>query len=415
MKKENLKNYIKMENSLRMKAMSKNTITDEERTAMESAIEAGRAAIDELAADDEAKTMDDFKNIVDARIDELKQSIAEKEDARKQELAAAESRDYLKSQNSMNDFLKCWTESHNAKEMKANWHAICSKNGITTTVGSEEGLLPEAVRGAIIDAWESPKNWLNRLKWSGAKRYMVRTEVTADSSENVRAKGHKPGETKQNQTLEISIKDVTCQMVYKMINIDRLTEFNNPGDLLNYIQGELIRQWMKEVERAVLVGDGRSSGTPDLRITSIEAVAGTSSTTYMTATQYDSSKSLIEQFVDIVADVDEGIGDILVFMSKATLNQLRKVEFSSTGTPQYLSKEDIAAQIGAADIITTNLIDDVTYMGVALAADGYVMVGEMNPTLESQHDITTNTTYYRAENPIGGAIEYPKAAATLYV
>jgi hypothetical protein len=39
----------------------------------------------------------------------------------------------------------------------------------------------------------------------------------------------------------------------------------------------------------------------------------------------------------------------------------------------------------------------------------------MNPELVSQHDITTNVTYYRAENPIGGAIEYPKAAATLYV
>ena len=398
---------------LELRKKTANTLSGEAREVADEMIRDIEQYIAEVEAMEDEHTAEELLAGIEEKVDVKIRALAEKvEDAKETPMPTE---NYLKSKNSMEDFLKCWTDSRNSKEMRKNWAAVCSKNGITTSVGSEEALLPEAVRGAIIDAWESPKNWLNRLKWSGAKRYMVRTEVTPDSSENVRAKGHKAGETKQNQTLELSIKDVTCQMVYKMINIDRLTEFNDAGSLLNYIQGELIRQWMKEVERAVLVGDGRSSGTPDLRITSIEAVAGTSSTTYMTATQYDSSKSLIEQFVDMVADVDDGIGDIVVFMSKATLNQLRKVEFSSTGTPQYLSKEDIAAQIGAADIITTNLIDDVTYMGVAIATNGYVMVGEMNPTLESQHDITTNTTYYRAENPIGGAIEYPNAAATLYV
>lgn len=409
--KELLINKAKREIAAKKKSL--NYLNDEAKAAAQEMIDDLNAYITELEAMEEEKTAEDilkgFEEKVNEKIEALAEKIAEGANPN------VPTEDYLKSKNSMNDFLKCWTESRNAKEMRANWAAVCTKNGITTSAGSEEALLPEAVRGAIIDAWESPKNWLNRLKWSGAKRYMVRTEVTADSSENVRAKGHKPGETKQNQALEISIKDVTCQMVYKMINIDRLTEFNNPGDLLNYIQGELIRQWIKEVERAVLVGDGRTSATPDLRITSIEKVAGTTTTAYMTAVQYDSNKSLIEQFVNMVANVDDGIGDIVVFMSKATLNELRKVSFSSTGTPQYLSKEDVAAQIGAADIITTGLIDDATYRGVALATDGYVMVGEMNPTLESQHDITTNVTYYRAENPIGGAIEYPKAAATLYV
>lgn len=409
--KELLINKTKRE--IEAKKKSLNYLNDEAKAAAQEMIDDLNAYITELEALEEEKTAEDilkgFEEKVNEKIEALAEKIAEGGNPN------VPTEDYLKSKNSMNDFLKCWTESRDAKEMRANWAAVCSKNGITTSVGSEEALLPEAVRGAIIDAWESPKNWLNRLKWSGAKRYMVRTEVTSDSSENVRAKGHKPGETKQNQTLKISIKDVTCQMVYKMINIDRLTEFNNPGDLLNYIQGELIRQWIKEIERAVLVGDGRTSATPDLRITSIEKVAGTTTTPYMTATQYDNTKSLIEQFVDMVADVDDGIGDIVVFMSKATLNELRKVSFSSTGTPQYLSKEDVAAQIGAADIITTNLIDDTTYRGVALATDGYVLVGEMNPELVSQHDITTNVTYYRAENPIGGAIEYPKAAATLYV
>jgi HK97 family phage major capsid protein len=403
----------KVREEVSMRKRTLNKLAEGDRAELEAYIDKLEAMVDEYEADEDEKTKEEIMKAVTDKLEEFKTIMSEKLEEKADPNVPTEN--YLKSKNSMADFLKCWTESRNAKEMRANWAAVCSKNGITTSVGSEEALLPEAVRGAIIDAWESPKNWLNRLKWSGAKRYMVRTEVTADSSENVRAKGHKPGETKQNQTLEISIKDVTCQMVYKMINIDRLTEFNNPGDLLNYIQGELIRQWIKEVERAVLVGDGRTSATPDLRITSIEKVAGTTTTAYMTATQYDSNKSLIEQFVDMVANVDDGIGDIVVFMSKATLNELRKVSFSSTGTPQYLSKEDVAAQIGAADIITTGLIDDATYRGVALATDGYVMVGEMNPTLESQHDITTNTTYYRAENPIGGAIEYPKAAATLYV
>lgn len=400
----------KTKKEIEAKRKSLNTLSEEARTLAQEMIDELSAYVNELEALEEEKSAEDLLKGYQEKIDERMRALAEKIEAAS-EPAPAEN--FLNSKNALNEFLKCWNESRNSKEMKAAWMDVCAKNGIATSVGSEEALLPEAVRGAIVDAWESPKNWLNDLKWSGAKRYMVRTNVTDGDSEDARAKGHTTG-TKGTQSLEIAMKDVQCQMVYKMVDIPRMTEFNDAGSLLDYIQGELIRQWIKEVERAVLVGDGRTSADP-YKINSIEAVAGTTSTTYMTATQYDSNLSLIEQFVDLVADVDDGISEIAVFMSKSTLNELRKVEFSSSGTPQYLSVEDVAAQIGCDRIITTKLIDDTTYRGVALALGGYVLVGEMNPTLESQHDITTNVTYYRAENPIGGAIEYPNAAATLYV
>lgn len=400
----------KTKKEIEAKKKSINTLSEDAKALAQEMIDELSAYVTELEALEEEKSAEDLLKGYQEKIDERMRALAEKIES-KEEPAPAEN--FLKSKNAMTEFLRCWNESRDSKEMASAWKEVCSKNGISTSVGSEESLLPEAVRGAIIDAWESPKNWLNSLKWSGAKRYMVRTNITDGDTEDARAKGHTTG-TKGTQSLEIAMKDVQCQMIYKMIDIPRMTEFNDAGSLLDYIQGELIRQWMKEVERAVLVGDGRLSTDP-YKINSIEKVAGTTSTTYMTATQYDSNLSLIEQFVNMVADVDDGISDIAVFMSKSTLNELRKVEFSSTGTPQYLSVEDVAAQIGCDRIITTKLIDDTTYRGVALALGGYVLVGEMNPELTSQHDITTNLTYYRAENPIGGALEYPNAAATLYV
>lgn len=401
--------YFKKELSRRQKSV--NTLSDDAKKIAEEGIEEIKNLISELENLEEEVDAKILVKEIENKFNEKLSALGEKIETSKK--AEEETENFLKSTNAMKEFFRCWKESSNGLEMAFAWNEVLSKNGISTAEGSAEALLPESVRGAIKNAWESPKNWLNRLKATGAKRYMVRTETTADSSTDVRAKGHAGSATKTTQSQTLSLKDVKAQMVYKLIDIPRMTEWNNEQDLLNYIQKELVSQWIKEVERCVLVGDGRASNSAD-KITSIEAVAGSSTTTYMTAVQYTSSKTMLEQMVDLAANINESEGMPILFTTKAILNELRKVEFSSTGTPQYLSKEDVAAQIGVEDIITTNLIGS-SYKGIMMVPQGYVLVGGIAPVLESSHDIKTNVTYYRAENPIGGAIESPKSCATLYV
>ena len=318
---------------------------------------------------------------------------------------------YLKSQNAVHDFLQSMREAKTGDAFARNWRGKLAENGISIAEGSEDAFLPEAVRGAIQDAWEKPKNWVNRLKNTRAKAYTVRLNSSDQTAENSRAKGHTKGNQKSNEELTFAAKKVTPQMIYKKIDIDNMTIFEDDGTLLNYVVEELTNQWLIEVERAILVGDGRLDSDPN-KISSIEAVVDAGAT-YTTVTTHDPSEFLVDEVVNMVASIknDDG-GDIVVFMSLQTLNELRRVLLSDTSTPQYVGRNIVAEQLGVAEIITTSLLGE-DYLAVAMRLDKYVTVGSIAPRFVEWENYDYNIRNYRVEVPFGGALEAPLSAAAL--
>lgn len=320
-------------------------------------------------------------------------------------------KEYMKSENAIHDFLQCMRESKNGDAFAKNWQRKLSENGITIAEGSEEGFLPDAVKGAIQDAWEKPKNWVNRLKNTRAKSYIVRLNTSDQTEETSRAKGHTPGNEKANQALTFAAKNITPQMIYKKIDIDNMTIFEDDGTLLAYIVEELTNQWLVEVERAILVGDGRLDSDPN-KISSIEAIVDADAT-YQTTTTHDASTPLIDEMVSMVADIknDDG-GDIAVFMSLQTLNDLRRVLLSADSTPQYVGRDIVAEQLGVSEVITTSLLGE-DYLAIAVRLDKYVTVGSIAPRFVEWENYDYNVKNYRVEVPFGGALEAPLSAAVL--
>lgn len=328
-------------------------------------------------------------------------------------LNGKKTQNYLSSNEATHDFLQAMRASKNAVEFGKNWNARLSENGITIAEGSEDAFLPDAVKGAIQDAWEKPGNWLNRLNNTNAKAFTVRLNTSDQSAETSRAKGHKRGETKANESLTFAAKKITPQMIYKRIDLDNMTIFEDDGSLLTYISNELVNQWLIEVQRAILVGDGRQANDNN-KINSIEAVVDADAV-YQTTFTHSADAQFIDELVQLVNSIqnDEG-GAITVFMSQTSLSELRRFVFGDGSSAQYVRKEDMAAQLGVSEIITTSLLgSDVK--AIAMRLDKYVTVGRMNPAFVEWEDYDSNTRNYRVENPFGGALGAPKSAAVLTV
>ena len=320
---------------------------------------------------------------------------------------------YLGTTEATRDFLSAMRASKNAAEFGKNWGARLAENGITIAEGSEDAFLPDDVKGAIEDAWEKPGNWLNRLNNTGAKAFTVRLNTSDQSAETSRAKGHQKGAQKANESLTFAAKKITPQMIYKKIDLDNMTVFEDDGSLLNYITTELVNQWLVEVERAILVGDGREDNDNN-KINSIEAVVDAGAT-YTTTFAHSADNQFIDELVQMVDSIknDEG-GAITLFMSQTSLSELRRFVFGDGSSAQYVRKEDMAAQLGVSEIITTSLLG-TDVKAIAMRLDKYVTVGRRNPAFVEWENYDINVRNYRVENPFGGALGAPKSAAVLTV
>lgn len=412
----------------RIATMKKNSesLTDEKARAAAkeslNQLETLRQQLNDLGEDDPDSVEQLRKDVTDAlaRIDSRMNEFAEQIKALQERDGAGEepaankmskkAANYLGSEEAMHDFLQTMRESKTADAFAKNWRGKLSENGITIAEGAEDAYMPEAVRGAIQDAWEKPGNWVNRLKNTRAKAYSVRLNTSDQDAETSRAKGHQKGATKVNQALTFNAKKITPQMIYKRIDLDNMTIFEDDGSLLNYISTELVNQWLIEAQRAILVGDGRLDSDPN-KIASVEAIVDAGAP-YVTTVTHDDATPIIDEIITMLEGIKDEGNPVTLFMSKQTLNSLRRIMLSDTSTPQYVSQNIVAEQLGVSEIITTSLLGE-DYLAIAVVLDKYVTVGSINPAFVEWENYDTNVRNYRVEVPFGGALEGPKSAAVL--
>lgn len=362
-------------------------------------------------------TTDEINSKLEA-IRDLVEAVAEKtaaeetaeENARK--AAAVATNSYLDSKQAVKDFCNIVRNSSSREQMVRMWNEKLAANSITTD--GSEAFLPTLVRGYIQDAWDRNDNWLRKLRLTGAKRYAARYNSSNQDDETSRAKGHTPGNDKASEELEMAARIFDTQFVYKLMNISKQTEYESDEALIRYISDELFTQYLYELRRAILVGDGRANNS-QYKINKLEAYARSATDTFVHVETVDAQLQLIDQLVDGIANIKDGRGGLTAFMSKKDLNALRRVVFSSTGTPQYNPVDFVAGQLGVDEIVTTDLLGDNKDYRVIVARLGeYALVGDpLNATFVSWEDYKKNELNYRVEAPVGGGIEGLKSAFVL--
>lgn len=420
--KKTLAKLVKNEQKRYQQLLVSNTLSPEDKTAVsEHLTELGNILAEVEAAEEEGTALDTLKKMIEATEEKIK-AIAEKIEEQPAAPVANALGDYLKSEGAKRDFGRVIRNSIlRHTDFNEDWRSHLEgkkfENAITLTNGEYGTLYPEVVKSRIHDLWNADTNWLTMLHNTNAKVYGVRYTSQSQDSTDVRAKGHQKGATKTAQSVTIDSFKIEAQMVYKMIPIDRITEFYDDGALVDFVVDELFRQFKYEVARCVLVGDGRLGTDPD-RITSFSPVGRTTTDAFVTVAGRNSSVTLVE---DLVA-LSENIGnkeenDIILVISENDLNILRRRVYGSGGTVQYASREEVAEQLGVARIVTSPLVGSAntyTYQAIMFAPALYATVGDvLNPKYETFHDFFTNQDYHRMEFPIGGAPEGLKMGAVL--
>ncbi len=402
----------------------KNAMSDEDKEVVQNQINNLQQMLDkvsQLEGDNTSEIVEELRNTV-TEMGEKLTALNEKINLNKEEEKEEEQMNYLETKNAVHDFAEAIRNSRNGEEFLANWReALKLANSepqyetIAVEEGHEEAYLPAPVKGMINDIWDRNADWLKDLNDTGAKRFYCRYNTSEQDRETSRAKGHKKGVDKVKQELTFTSEMLSAMPIYKLAEISYQTQFESDEALISYIIGELVDQVLYEIKRAILVGDGRRDDD-DYKISTFEALAKDTTDSWTTVSTV-ASDFLVDDMRAMVDSIkNDNNKSVYVFMSKADLRTLARVQASTTSTPVYMSTEQVAEQIGATRIITTDLLGS-DYKAVAFIPSEYYLVGAniLNPLFYSWHEGYKNLDVYRYECFAGGGINALKSTAVLMV
>lgn len=395
--------------------LASNSLSEEDRKLVEDAVadlESTIEAVDSLEDENAQEAINALKETID-NLQQGLTAVQEKINQNgKENLEPMPTENYLQSKNSVKDFCNAIRNAKTADEFRLNWEASLSTNGITISAGSEDAFIPAAVKGRIEDIWDREAGWLKELNDTGAKRFYVRHNTSDQNAETSRAKGWKNG-TKAVQSINVAAKLLQAMPIYKIQALSVKDEWNSDEDLLDYVLGELVSQILFEIKRAILVGDGRAADSP-YKIDTFEAVVKNASDEYTTVATASSTFLVDDVRAAVDAINNPSNKKVTVFMSKETLRTLARVQASAESSPVFLGTAQVAEQINADEIVTTDLLGSGVKC-VAMILGEYYTVGAniLNPVLYTWHEGLENTTYWRYECFAGGGINGLKSTAVL--
>lgn len=184
--------------------------------------------------------------------------------------SATELKTYLKSKTAIQDFANVLSANAGgtAAEVKDAWGEHLKA---TMAVSNIEILLPTALITAIEDAFEKGGEIWNLVNKTGLT--VFRNAIDTATGEVSRAKGNVRGTTKGEETITLADRVVRAQFIYKYLTLNKedLRENRDTGALLRYVLTELPNRIVREVERAIVIGDGRASNS-EFKINSFVAI-----------------------------------------------------------------------------------------------------------------------------------------------
>lgn len=171
---------------------------------------------------------------------------------------------YLKSPKALEDYANVLAQNAGrpAQEVKQAWASFLdTKMGI---VDNDNILLPPAIVEAIEDAFEKGGQIFNLLNKTGLDVYAAGRDT--ETGENSRAKGYNRADEdeKAEEQITLTARVLRPQFVYKYLTIPKevIKENRSSGALLKYVLSELPNRIIREVERSVVIGDGRADNSP---------------------------------------------------------------------------------------------------------------------------------------------------------
>ena len=331
---------------------------------------------------------------------------------------------YLKSKGAMADFAKTIAQNRGNKfAIKSAWESNLKAKGLAGTF-----VLPTELETIFFHAWNDVEaDVLGTFRRSN-RRAGVANAFYGANDEDIRAKGHKKGETKADQTLTATKRDLKGKIVYKKLGIDLIDLLEDEsGELLRFRTEELTDRLRTEVYRAAILGDGRSEATPDYRVfdgtrglwSMVSDIAGSgvaNSYASMVATSINGSAD-----DDLYAKIIKTLARVKPTGITAGSNYRKVIVVEPSDLASlYLLTNTAGAYMFApgtnfedvfrARIIELEGVKAAGYDVIAYANQGYTLLGT-DDMVRTDFDISTNTDYMLVERLVAGSAEGNKVVA----
>lgn len=394
--RKNLKRLYKEKDDVTEKVKTL-TIEDEDFDEIRNRAEELVRVIDDLKKDET-----DLENDIMEEEKKLEQVADESEKSVKVE-RKEKSMEYLKTKESVIDFANILAKGMDGADTKKAWDEHLKSKGITLEGGDVQGFfLPSAVVREITDIVTDDKGIVDTFFATGFDRFKtaIDTEINAETH---RAKGHKRGTTKAEQTIDISPIELYADVIYKYLTVDKvlLRESKDTGALLKYVMYELPKNIYKEIARASVIGDGRQENDNG-KINSL--IPMLESPLYIkTEVPFDTQGSLFEQIIHTVSTIKKE-GRKYGICASETLAELR-VAKDGNGAYIFRSYDEIASAFGLEKIFTPDWMSaSGPVKFVAYVGDAYKLVGDGSLSSYENFLLSQNKEEFLMETYIGGGL-----------
>lgn len=356
-------------------------------------------------------------------------NVVKSNDAVKQE-AAAEKKDWRTSLDAKKRFAELAYQNQGFKgSFDSMWAAELAKHEATTNDGITGLGLPVDGRQLVIDALEKSEGLISHFDFIGGKTYLVKLISAADGNdaETARAGAHTKGEEKLFQALKSDPRAFYTVPVYKKLDIDYLELYENP-ELIDIRARELVEARIVEIERAMVIGDGRSAGTPDRRMFREDSGRGFYSmvkdaTTagigqlFATAVTAPAGSNLYDASI-LAENAIRAEGRRIMVAKKSLITGFRTARLNGA-QGDYILKPGASLEeaLGVARVYAPAWMDNAACDFVMFVENTPKLIGKApaSPDMKTFFDTTTDVDVLMAEGPNGGGLAAYKAAAVVTI
>lgn len=273
----------------------------------------------------------------------------------------------------------------------------------------------------FISAFEGANGILSHIRNINAKAFRAHA-MSLGAGEAGRAHGHKDGDEKTDQTLADGYRDILTKTIYKRNPIDEEMLYENP-QLLNYTDEEIDELIRAEIERAIVIGDGRTAPTgsaADYRvfdgtrgIYSIKADAA-ASTGYGSLVASTITLGAGDNLYTAIVKARSAIkarGRLIVVTKSSAITDLLTATTSNGYLVQPGTSLEQFLQVGA--VYTPEWMDDDSNTAYVFAENQFGLIGETSIVHRNTFDTKYDTEVRMGEIHRGGSLLAAKAAVAI--
>lgn len=273
---------------------------------------------------------------------------------------------------------------------------------------------PAPVEQYFINAIEKGNGIINHFQFINAKSFRIHLL----SSES-RAQGHKKGDQKANQSVADTTRDLLVKMVYKRLDLDATELYENPW-LIDFRSKELVDSIVAEIERAAIVGDGRTApsgtgadyrmfdGTRGFYSVLADATAQSGIGTNL-ASSYTFEGNLYDGVVGARGEIKTEGRQFIVAKSSVITSLLQA---KANGAYLVAPGTSIEALLNVDRVYTPQWMDDQSVDAFLIVNNAYKHGGEQGIRARTEFDTSNNTDILLDETPRFGSLgEYKSAVA----